>query len=99
MLTPHASPEPGEQDSAPLLRPAAPMTSIEQFESPDAAEAQFMADQRASGRRPAQPTEPASTPGDGDAGEPDAARAEAVGAGDGSADTVVAGAAAEPSPV
>ncbi len=52
VLTP--PPGPGE----PVLRRAAPMTSVQQVESPDAAEAQFMADQRAPGRRPAEPARP-----------------------------------------
>jgi hypothetical protein len=52
MLTPYPSPEPGEPVSGPPLRPAAPTTSTQQPRSPDAAEAQLMADQRAKDRRP-----------------------------------------------
>ena len=56
MLTPHPSPEPDEPGGRPVLRRAAPMTSIQQSESPDAAEAQLMADQRAGDQRSPEPT-------------------------------------------
>jgi hypothetical protein len=60
MLTSHPPPEPGEPDSGPVLRRAAPMTSIQQYESPDAAEAHSMADQRA----PENAQKPAIRPGE-----------------------------------
>ncbi|MFB9362114.1 hypothetical protein [Actinoplanes nipponensis] len=62
MLSAHPSPGSGEPDDGPVLRPATPMTSIQQFESPDAAEAQLMADQRAAGPRPPEPARPEPRP-------------------------------------
>ncbi|MEU8615761.1 hypothetical protein AB0C29_48055, partial [Actinoplanes sp. NPDC048791] len=56
MLSAHPTPEPGEPDKGPVLRPATPMTSIQQYESPDATEAQHMADQRAADQRAPEPT-------------------------------------------
>ena len=62
MLTSHPSPGPDEPGGGPVLRRAAPMTSIQQFESPDAAEAHFMADQRAADQRPPEPTQMSNRP-------------------------------------
>ncbi|WP_433717444.1 hypothetical protein ACQP2Y_25080 [Actinoplanes sp. CA-051413] len=56
MLSAHPTPEPGEPDRGPVLRPATPMTSIQQYESPDATEAQHMADQRAADQRAPEPS-------------------------------------------
>ncbi|MGW4948146.1 hypothetical protein ACWEOZ_41885 [Actinoplanes sp. NPDC004185] len=64
MLSAHPAPEPGEPDNGPVLRPASPMTSIQQYESPDATEAQHMADQRAADQRAPEPARTQDRPQD-----------------------------------
>ena len=53
MLTSHPSSEPGAPDGGPVLRPATPVMSIQQAESPDAAEARNLAARNPAARNPA----------------------------------------------